>query len=170
MEDQDSWVKILGQKAQVHRRLYAVIVYGVRKADVDIKNIKATIRKLQVENRPLYGFLDLYRIAWPTKTIANEKTHGSLIMEVATSTQANRIIIKNISIGSEIKICELFARKCRLTQYYNYQLYNYIAPKCRNHTKCGHCAKSYSTRDCDFQGLGPATQRCGACASPGYTS
>jgi hypothetical protein len=108
-------VKILEQKAQVHRRLYAVIVHKIRKADADTKDIKAIIRKLQAENRPLYGFLDLYRIAWPTKTLANEKTHGSLIMEVATSTQANRMITENISIGSEIKICELFARECRLT-------------------------------------------------------
>jgi hypothetical protein len=46
MEDQDSWVKILEQKTQVYRRLYAVIVYKIRKTDVDTKNIKAIIRKL----------------------------------------------------------------------------------------------------------------------------
>jgi hypothetical protein len=120
MEDQDAWVKVLGQKAQVQRRLYAVIVHGVRKTDVDTEtDIKATIRALQAENRPLHGFLNLHRIAWPKQVKENEKTHGSLIMEVATGSQANRMINDGVSIGSEIKICKLFARECRLTQYFN---------------------------------------------------
>jgi hypothetical protein len=65
----------------------------VRKTDVDIiTNIKTTIRILQIENRPLHGFLDLHRIAWPRQTKENKKTYGFLIIEVATSSQANRII------------------------------------------------------------------------------
>jgi hypothetical protein len=93
----------------------------VRKTDVDIvTNIKTTIRALQAENRPLYSFLDLHRIAWPKQARKNKKTHGFLIIKVATSSQANRIINDGVSIGSEIKIYELFARKYRLTQYFNY--------------------------------------------------
>jgi hypothetical protein len=38
------------------------MVHGIRKTDVDIvTNIKTIFKTIQVENRPLYGFLDLYR-------------------------------------------------------------------------------------------------------------
>jgi hypothetical protein len=79
-----------------------------------ITNIKIIIRILQIENRPLYGFLDLHRIAWPRQARKNKKTYGFLIIEIATSFQANRIINDGVSIGSEIKICELFTRKYKL--------------------------------------------------------
>ena len=47
MENQDDWIKILGQKAQVQRRLYAVIIHRVRKTDVNtVINIKTTIRAI----------------------------------------------------------------------------------------------------------------------------
>jgi hypothetical protein len=171
MEEQDAWVKVLGQKAKVQRRLYAVMVHGVRKTDVDtVTDIKATIRTIQAENRPLHGFLDLHRVAWPRQAREIEKTHGSLIMEVATSAQANRMIKEGVSIGAEIKICELFARECRLSQCFNCHQYGHIAPKCRGATRCGHCARDHPTRDCNFQGMGPPTQRCGACGTPGHTA
>jgi hypothetical protein len=96
-------------------------VHGVRKTDVDIiTNIKTTIRILQTENRPLHSFLDLHKIAWPRQARKNKKTYGSLIIEVATSSQTNRIINDGVNIESEIKICELFTREYRLIQYFNY--------------------------------------------------
>jgi hypothetical protein len=143
----------------------------VRKTDVDIiTDIKATIRVLQTENRPLHGFLDLHRIAWPRQARENKKTYGSLIIEVATSSQANRLINDGVSIESEIKICELFTRKYRLTQYFNCHQYRYIAPKCRGIIRCGYYVRPYPTKNCDLQGMGPPTQRCGACGTPGYTA
>jgi hypothetical protein len=67
-------------------------MYGIRKTDVDIIiNIKIIIRTIQAENRPLYGFLDLYRIVWPRQARKIEKTYGFLIIKIATSAQANRI-------------------------------------------------------------------------------
>jgi hypothetical protein len=99
----------------MQRRLYAIMVYGVRKTDVDtVTNIKAIIRTIQAENRPLYGFLDLHRVAWPRQAREIEKTYGSLIIKIATSAQANRMIKKDINIRIEIKICELFIREYKL--------------------------------------------------------
>jgi hypothetical protein len=96
-------------------------VHDIRKTDVDtVTNIKAIIRIIQAENRPLYGFLDLHRVAWPRQTRKIEKTYGSLIIKIATSAQANRIIKKNINIRAEIKIYELFTRKYKFSQYFNY--------------------------------------------------
>ena len=100
----------------MQRRLYAIIIYSIRKTDVNtVTNIKTIIRTIQAENRPFYGFLDLYRIAWPRQARKIEKTYGFLIIKIATSAQANRIIIKNINIRIEIKIYELFIRKYRLS-------------------------------------------------------
>jgi hypothetical protein len=90
------------------------MVHGVRKTDVDtVTNIKAIIRIIQAENRPLYGFLDLYRVAWPRQARKIEKTYRFLIIKIATSAQTNRIIIIKINIRIEIKIYELFIRKYR---------------------------------------------------------
>jgi hypothetical protein len=100
----------------MQRRLYAIIVYGIRKTDIDtVTNIKATIRTIQAENRPLHRFLDLHRVAWPRQVREIEKTYGFLIIEITTSAQANRIIIIKINIRTEIKIYELFTRKYRLS-------------------------------------------------------
>jgi hypothetical protein len=100
----------------MQRRLYIIIIYDIRKTDVDtVINIKIIIRTIQAENRPFYGFLDLHRIAWPRQAREIEKIYGSLIIKIATSAQANRIIIKNINIRIEIKIYELFIRKYRLS-------------------------------------------------------
>jgi hypothetical protein len=100
----------------MQRRLYAIIVHNIHKTDINIiTDIKTIIRIIQTENRPLHGFLDLYRIAWPRQTKKIKKTHGSLIIKVATSAQTNRMIKKNIYIGAEIKIYKLFARKYRFS-------------------------------------------------------
>jgi hypothetical protein len=141
----------------------------VRKTNVDIvTNIKTTIRVLQTENRPLYGFLDLYRIAWPRQARKNKKIYRSLIIKIATSSQANRIINDGVSIESEIKICELFARKYRFIQYINCHQYRYIAPKYRGVIRCGHYARLYFIKNCDFQGIGPPIQRYNVCGTQGY--
>jgi hypothetical protein len=98
----------------VQRRLYAIIIYDIRKTDVDtVINIKAIIRTIQIENRPFYGFLDLHRIAWPRQARKIEKIYRFLIIKIATSAQTNRIIIIKINIRIEIKIYELFIRKYR---------------------------------------------------------
>jgi hypothetical protein len=153
----------------MQRRLYAVMVHDIRKTDVDtVTNIKAIIRTIQIENRPLYGFLDLHRVAWPRQAREIEKTHGSLIIKITTSAQANRMIKKNINIRIKIKIYKLFIRKYRLSQYFNYYQYGHIAPKYRGATRYGYYTRNHPTRDCNFQDIGPPTQRCGACGTPGY--
>jgi hypothetical protein len=92
----------------MQQKLYIIIIYRIRKTDVDtVTNIKIIIKTLQAENRPLHSFLDLYKIVWPRQ--ARIFFYGFLIIEVTTSSQANRIINNNINIRSGIKICKLFA-------------------------------------------------------------
>jgi hypothetical protein len=71
----------------MQRRLYAIIIYNIRKTDINIiTDIKIIIRIIQAENRPLYGFLNLYRIAWPRQVRKIEKTYGFLIIKIIIIT------------------------------------------------------------------------------------
>ena len=43
----------------------------------------------------------------------------------------------------------MFVKECRVIQCFNCYKYNHIDKKCKNVTKCDHCAKKLKTNRCN---------------------
>ncbi len=99
---------------------------------VDYINADKTKAKqyIQAENKLLYLDLRVVRIAWPKSIIANQKRYSSLILEIDSPEQANKLIQNRLCEGGEIKHYKLFKLGYKLIQYYKYQRYSHVARAC----------------------------------------
>ena len=77
------------------------------------------------------------------KAILKKKRYSSLIIEIVSSTYVNIIIRLKLIIEEELKECERYRIKRKLTQYFKCYYYRYIE-KIYNRLKvCDFCAKLY---------------------------
>ena len=70
-------------------------------------------------------------------------------IETKFSEQINRIIIEKILKEKSKKNAVKFVRKCKIIQCFNCYKYEHIDKKCKNITKCNHCAERHDTNQCN---------------------
>lgn len=161
MEGIKSWVKGLGESAELVRNTYAVLAHGVP-LTLNTKDQKAAIAKLQEENSKLHPGLEVIRMAWPKS--AKGKTYSSLIIEVATAAQANRILYEGIVIGYTECNAELFEKGCRMMQCFNCYGFGHVAKACRAAPSCHKCEGSHQHTECTRS----AGDYCANCKTKGH--
>ena len=109
------------------------------------------IANLQNKNKGLHEGLEILRVAWPKKVIESNKSHSSLIIEVASEEIANRLIDGGIIESYKKHDCEYFEKGCRVLQYFNYFRFGHVARSCKNkpfYYKCGgtHTPDKYKSQ------------------------
>ncbi|KAF2802658.1 uncharacterized protein BDZ99DRAFT_337225, partial [Mytilinidion resinicola] len=73
------------------------------------------------------------------------------ILSINTACTANRLIERGIVIGGILHTVERYEAACRATQCYKCQSYGHISTHCRRDPRCGACAGSHDTRDCESE-------------------
>ena len=150
LQDNQKWLVDLGKSGAILRDRFPVFVHSVRVDNIDQDEDKAR-QHIQSENRTLYPDLRIVRMAWPKSTAIKQKKYSSLILEVDTPEQANKLIQNGLCEGGEIKRCELFESGCKLTQCYKCQRYGHVARACRGVVRCTYCAKGHTVKDCPLK-------------------
>jgi len=158
------WLTNLGSSGVVLLERFPVFVHAVRIANVDSDETKA-IQYLKDENRTFFPDLSIVRAAFPKSALTGTKTYSSLIVELDSPEQANRLIRTGLCEGGEVKRCELFESGCKLTQCFNCQKYGHVARACRSPVRCSYCSKGHSSKDCSSQS-DRASKRCSNCNGP----
>ena len=81
--------------------------------------------------------------------INKQSTRGTIIIDLANPTSANKAIEDGLVIRGEIFNVELFHAECYIQQCFNCQGFGHIARNCRGTLKCGRCAASeHETKTC----------------------
>jgi hypothetical protein len=109
----------------VKKRIWPILIYGVRVADYPQKVEKKYTRHIKKENKRFHLGLKILRIRWLEK-VEKIKNYVFLVVKVLYVKQVNRIIKESIVIQYDLKLAEIYNLKCRVTQCYKYQRYDYI--------------------------------------------
>ena len=151
----------LGGETQVIRRTFAVLAHGIRISIVNTNDQLATAKRLQDQNSTKHPGLEILRTAWPKQVHDSGKTHSSLIVEVASATQANRLIEEGLVEGYDEKQCELFDKTCRLTLCFRCHKYGHRSRACKNDPFCSICGGRHDGRIC--KAANKQGKHCGSC-------
>ena len=142
------WIKAIEKSAVILKKSYEIIIHEIKMKNVDIKKQKKAIQKLVKRNEKFHKNLIITRVAWSKSVKKLNKIISSLITETKFSEQINRIIIEKFLKKSK-KDAVKFVRKCRITQCFNCYENDHIDKKCKNVTKCDHCAERHDTNRCN---------------------
>jgi hypothetical protein len=145
-----SWTACFGKTCSIAENIYKVLVHSIRIDSVDPRRAE-DVAKLQEENQTLHDGLKITRLSWLNRGHAAGKTHGSLIVGVATEQMANWIIRRGLVSNFAIHLAEYYSPESRLTQCFKCQAYGHVAPVCRKAEACGYCAGKHNTKDCATQ-------------------
>jgi hypothetical protein len=125
-------------------------VHTVQIANIDLDETKA-IQYLKDENRTFFSNFSIVQTAFPKSAFTSTKTYSSLIVELDSLEQANRLICIGLYEGGEVKRCKLFELGCKLTQCFNCQRYRHVARACRSPIQCSYCSEGHFSKDCSSQ-------------------
>jgi hypothetical protein len=142
--------KVTSDLGNIAENIYKVLVHSIRVDSIDPRRAE-DVAKLQEENQALHDGLKITRLSWLNRGHAPGKTHGSLIVGVATEQMANWIIRRGLVSNFAIHLAEYYSPESRLTQCFKCQAYGHVAPVCRKAESCGHCAGKHNTKDCVTQ-------------------
>ena len=108
------WVKKLGTSAHVKQQSFPVLAHGVPTAYLARLSDEERARLLQKENERLHPGLRIVRTSWLRNPAYNKNPATAIIIEVASATQANRLITEGIIMQCELKPTELYESGCRI--------------------------------------------------------
>src|SRR5260370_2124173 len=143
------WLEQVSPSAKLVPDLFPVMVHGVRMSNINIADQRQTNRKLEEQNRTLHPNLKIVRTTWARGAGAGGKARASLLVFVSSPDAANKIITDGLVEGGEVKVTYRFYTGCGLVQYFKCCSYGHIAKPCRIEARCGHCAGSHETRNCN---------------------
>lgn len=162
LQKDTEWITVVAKTAKATTRWNSVEVTGVRRAGLKMETEeekKAAIKKITSENKTTHAELKIGRISWQKKKYDEDKTHASLILDLATEEEANRIIEKGLVIDYDVHTAAIYSRSWEIKQCYKCQEYGHIAMMCKKREACGHCAEEHPTKECP----NPEKPKCANC-------
>ena len=139
------WTQALAANAQVKERTFGVIAKGVMVQDLrgDQTSMRAQI---QEQNRNTME-IDPYWVGFLHRPRDGE-SRIPLVIEVKGVKQANQLIRNGICIGAVWYSCEVYNRRCRLTQCFKCWRYGHLATVCPHEERCGQCGGGHNHLAC----------------------
>ncbi len=147
LEKTQTWVKKIASSAHVMRRSFAILAHDVH-ITLNTSNQKMIIKRLIKNNMRLHKDLEMLRIAWLKKIVKNEKTHSSLIVEIAIESMMNRLLDVNMLNSYQECLCKLFEKNSCITQCYKCFDFDHITRFCKNEECCFKCADKHHIKKC----------------------
>ena len=145
------WITVVAPTAKPTARMRSIEIIGVRRASFEIgteEEKKEAMEKIVSENRTLHQGLKIGRISWQKKKYNEDKTHASLILDLATAEEANRIVEKGLVVDYDVHTAAIYCRSWEIKQCFKCQGYGHIATLCKKRETCGHCAGEHPTKEC----------------------
>jgi hypothetical protein len=96
----------------------------------------------------LHSRLKIVKIVWFRSVNNSNKKLKSLIIEIYSAEQSNRLIRDDLLNEYTHVTCELFVNNCRIKQCFNCQQYDHIISLCRYERRCSICFEQHSEKTC----------------------
>ena len=162
LKENRSWIRGLGEHAELVVPTYGVIVHGISTNSINIKDQKATIQQIIADNYTVIPKAEISYVGWLTKE-SPLKRASSVVVEFTDPEMANAIIYAGMVWDGQIHICQLYDRACRVKQCFRCYKYGHIGTQCNAAQTCGYCAELHETRNCKQKGAHNFTPRCAVC-------
>jgi hypothetical protein len=160
MEETQEWAKRIAPAAEVRKRTWPILIHAVRVADYGQNPCEENAKRIQKENERLHPGLKIASIRWLGH--AEKKEFTSMIIEIESASQANRVLQEGIVMKYDLKSAEIYDHKSRITQCFKCQRYGHISTACNNLRKCGHCGGQHHTDEC-AEKTQAKNRQCAAC-------
>ncbi len=95
-------------------RIFAVLAHEIH-IIIDTSNQKVIIKRLIKDNARLHENLKILKIVWLKKVVKSEKTHLSLIIEIAIEAMMNQLMNESMLNLYQECLCKLFEKNCCIT-------------------------------------------------------
>ncbi len=142
-----TWAKEIASSTRVARRTFAMLTHEVC-TTIDISNQEKIIERLIKDNARLHEDLTVLRIVWFKKIADSEKTHSSLIVEIAIEAMTNRLMNVSMLNSYQECACKLFEKNCRITQCFRCHEFDHMTKICRKNQRCEKCADKHYIEKC----------------------
>jgi hypothetical protein len=163
LKENKSWIKGLGERAELVVSTYGVIVHGIPTNSISINDHEATIQQILAENYTVIPGAEIIYVGWLTKE-STLKRASSIVLEFADPEMANAIIYAGmVWDGQQVHQCQLYDRACRVKQCFRCYNYGHIGTQCNASQACGYCAEQHESRNCKQKGGEGFTLICAVC-------
>ena len=169
LESNTNWTNRIAPSAAVHVRSFPVLIHGVSTAGRNGPNLDSLARIIEADNSNLHPGLHIKRVRWLRRP-SQDKTHSSLVADVACAPHANRMITEGVILQYELKVVELHDYRSRIIQCFKCQSYDgHTSTTCKNPEKCGNCGLNHKTQSCNTESQ-ISRRRCAACTGQNHAS
>ncbi len=142
-----TWAKEITSLTCIARWIFAVLTHEVR-TTINMSNQEKIIEKLIKDNARLHEDLKVLRIVWLKKIANSEKTHSSLIVEIAIEAMMNQLMnVSMLNLYQECA-CKLFEKNCHITQCFRCHEFDHMTKICRKNQRCEKCADKHHIKKC----------------------
>ncbi len=142
-----TWAKEIANLTRIVRRIFAVLAYEIH-ITIDTSNQKVIIKRLVKDNARLHENLEILRIVWLKKVVESEKTHSSLIVEIAIEAMTNQLMNESMLDSYQQCSCKLFEKNCHITQCYRCFEFDHMIRFCKKKQRCAKCADKHHIEEC----------------------
>ncbi len=96
----------------------------------------------------MHSKLKIVKIIWFRSVNNNNKKLTSLIIEIYSVEQSNKLIKDDLLNEYTYVTCDLFVNNCRIKQCFNCQRYDHTINVCRYERRCSICFEQHSEKTC----------------------
>ncbi len=142
-----TWAKEITSSTCIARWIFAMLTHKVC-TTIDMSNQEKIIEKLIKDNARLHEDLKVLRIVWLKKITDSEKTHSSLIIEIAIKAIMNQLMNMSMLNLYQECACKLFEKNCCITQCFRCHEFDHMIKICRKNQRCEKCADKHHIKKC----------------------
>ncbi len=113
-----------------------------------MSNQEKIIERLIKDNTRLHENLKVLRIVWLKKIADSEKTHSSLIIEIAIEAMMNWLMNMSMLNSYQECACKLFKKNCHIIQCFRCHEFDHMTKICRKNQRCEKCADKHHIEKC----------------------